>query len=306
MTASSVPPAPHPTSLQRWIIAARPRTLPAASAPVIATIGLALYHGHFRLDPALACLLCALLLQIGANFANDVFDYQKGVDTRDRLGPLRVTQAGLLTQRQVYAGMLVVFGLAALLGVYLAWTAGWPVIAIGVFSILVALAYSGGPYPLGYHGLGEVFVFLFFGLAACCGTYFVLTGAFDPISLWVAVPMGLLTVAILIVNNLRDIETDRATAKRTLAVIFGAEWTRREYIAVIVLAYLAPLLMWVTGSGPVWVLLTYLSIPRALALRKTLYLETGRPLNKALAGTGQLELWYGLLIFAGLVIPLFM
>ena len=304
MSASSAQPVPLLTPLQRWILAARPRTFPAASAPVIATIGLALNRGYFRLAPALACLLCALLLQIGANLANDVFDFKKGVDTHERLGPLRVTQAGLLTQGQVYVGMGVVFGLAALLGVYLAWTAGWPVIAIGVLSILAALAYTGGPYPLGYHGLGEVFVFLFFGLAACCGTFFVLTGAFDLVSLWIAVPLGLLTVAILIVNNLRDIETDRATGKRSLAVVFGAEWTRREYTAVIALAYLVPLLMWITASGPLWVLLVFLSIPRFIALRSTLYHETGRPLNQALAGTGQLELLFGLFLFLGLILPL--
>ncbi len=274
-------------------------------SPVIAAAGMALASGAgFHLGPALACLAAALLLQIGANFANDVFDFQKGVDTHARLGPARVTQSGLLTPRQVKLGMWVVFGLAALLGLYLAWEAGWPVLLIGFLSILAAIAYTGGPYPLGYHGLGEVFVFIFFGLAAVCGTYFVLTGAFSAFSLWAAIPMGLLTVAILIVNNLRDIETDRITGKRSLAVIMGAEWTRREYIAVVGLAYLIPLVMWISGNASIWIMLTLLSFPRFAGLIRVLYHETGRPLNKALAGTGQLELFYGLLFFAGMVIPL--
>jgi 1,4-dihydroxy-2-naphthoate octaprenyltransferase len=277
--------------------------LPASAAPVIAATGLAIHAGKFSPLPALACLLAAVLLQIGANFANDVFDYKKGADTHERLGPTRVTQAGLLTPRQVYAGMAVVFGLAALLGVYLAFVAGWVIIAIGVFSILAALAYTGGPYPLGYHGLGEVFVFLFFGPIAVCGTYFAQAKAFSASSLWVAIPMGLLTIAILVVNNLRDIDTDRAGGKRSLSVRFGAEWTRKEYIGVIGAAYLFPAAMWLSGNASAWVMLTWLSLPYFISLVQTIYRHTGRPLNQALAGTGQLELLFGLLFFAGLLIP---
>ena len=159
--------------IQIWLMAARPRTLPAAVAPVLAASGLAFFDGHFRLGPALAALLGALLIQVGANFSNDLFDYQKGVDTHERLGPTRVTQAGLLTQAQVRVGALLVFALAGLCGVYLALVSGWVVVAIGLLSIAAAVAYTAGPYPLGYNGLGEVFVFLFFGVAAVAGTYYV-------------------------------------------------------------------------------------------------------------------------------------
>src|SRR5512133_3920193 len=207
----------QPGPLQVWTMASRPRTLPAAAAPVIAASAAAFASGHFDPLPALAALLGALLLQIGANFANDVFDYQKGADTAERMGPLRVTAAGLLSPRQVKAGMWVVFGLAALCGLYLALHAGWVVVIIGLLSIVTAIAYTGGPYPLGYHGLGEVAVFLFFGLAAVCGTYYVQALRLDPVAVWTAIPMGLLIVAILVVNNLRDVDTDRATGKMTLA-----------------------------------------------------------------------------------------
>ena len=283
-------------------MASRPRTLPAASAPVIAGSAAAFSSGHFDLLPALAALLGALLLQIGANIANDVFDYQKGVDTAERLGPTRVTASGLLTPGEVKTGMWVVFGLAALCGVYLALHAGWPVIAIGLLSILAAIAYTGGPYPLGYNGLGEVAVFLFFGLAAVCGTYYVQALRLDPIAVWVAVPMGLLTVAILIVNNLRDVETDRASGKMTLAARFGAAWARREYLTVVAAAYLIPLVMWLVGAASPFVLTAWLSLPWFIPLARDIMRLSGRPLNKALGQTGQLELIYGLFLSAGLIL----
>ncbi len=174
-----------PGVFQIWLMASRPRTLPAAAAPVIAGSAAAFSTGHFDLLPALAALFGALLLQIGANYANDVFDYHKGADTAGRVGPVRVTSAGLLTPGQVKAGMWVVFGLAVLCGLYLAIHAGWPVIAIGALSILGAIAYTGGPYPLGYHGLGELAVFLFFGLAAVCGTYYVQSLRIDAVGQYV-------------------------------------------------------------------------------------------------------------------------
>ncbi|MEW6649442.1 MAG: 1,4-dihydroxy-2-naphthoate octaprenyltransferase, partial [Chloroflexota bacterium] len=185
-----------------WLLAARPRTLPAAAAPVLVGSAAAFADGIFRPLPAIAALLGALLLQIGANIANDYFDFKKGADTSERVGPLRVMQAGLLSPRQVIGGMVVVFGLAALVGIYLIAVAGLPVLVIGVVSILAALAYTGGPYPLAYHGLGELFVLLFFGLAAVCGTYYVQARALNAVAVWSALPVGLLAMAILTVNNL--------------------------------------------------------------------------------------------------------
>ncbi len=291
-----------PGKLDVWVLAARPKTLPAATAPVIVGTALAIADGRFRWGPALAALLGALLLQIAANLANDVFDYHKGADTEQRLGPTRVTQAGLLPPHQVMIGMWVVFGLAALIGLYLTWAAGWPVVAIGLLSIAAAVAYTGGPFPLGYHGLGEIAVFIFFGLAAVCGTYYVQAQSLTLAVVLSAVPMGLLSSAILAVNNLRDIETDRAAGKHTLAARFGLRWARFEYLAYLAGAYLIPLIMIVLKLAPWTVLLTLGSVPLAVRLVRQVWGEQGRPLNAVLAGTGQLELVYALLLGLGLII----
>lgn len=292
--------------LRVWWMAIRPRTLPAAVAPVIAASALAFYDGMFRWDAALAALLGALFLQIGANLANDVYDYQKGADTSQRVGPTRVTQAGLLTPAQVKMGVAVVFGLAALCGVYLTLISGWLVIAIGVLSIISAVLYTAGPYPLGYNGLGDLFVFLFFGLAAVAGTYYVHTRTVSLTAVALSVPIGALVVNILVVNNLRDIPTDTLSGKRTLAVRFGADWTRKEYLSLTVLAYLAPLLMALSGLVSPWILLCWLSIPKAIPLVRQIYTESGRALNRTLAGTGQLELLYCLLMALGLALAKFL
>lgn len=288
--------------MQAWIMASRPKTLPAAAAPVIVGSAAAFAAGHFQWIPALAALAGALLLQIGANLANDLFDYKKGVDTAARLGPTRVTQAGLLTPRQVQTGMMVAFGAAALVGVYLILVGGWPILAIGVASILAAIAYTGGPFPYGYHGLGELFVFLFFGLAAVCGTYYVQVGQFSWLALACALPMGWLSTAILIVNNLRDLENDRVSGRKTLAVRFGAAWTRKEYAAMLVCAYLVPPVLWLTGLASPWVMLAWLSLFKVPGLVRAVFHEEGRPLNRILAGTGQLELLFGLFFSLGLAL----
>ncbi|MBN2146825.1 MAG: 1,4-dihydroxy-2-naphthoate polyprenyltransferase [Anaerolineales bacterium] len=285
-----------------WIMAARPKTLPAAAAVTIVGSGAALGEGVFRLGPALAALFIALLLQIGANLANDVYDFYRGADQGGRLGPTRVTQAGLLTPRQVLAGMWLVFGLSALLGLYLAWQAGWVVLILGLVAIISAIAYTGGPYPLGYHGLGDVFVFIFFGLAAVCGTYYVQARAVSALACWAAVSMGLLTVNILVVNNLRDIESDRKIGKRTLAVRWGAGGARLQYAICLALAYALPLLMASLKVASPWVLLTWLTLPQGVRLARFLHQQQGRALNKALAGSGQLELFFGMLFAIGIAL----
>ncbi len=292
----------QPTPLQTWLLAIRPKTLPAAAAPVIVGTAAALSDDLFKPGPALAALLGALLLQIGANLANDVFDFKKGADTTDRLGPVRVTQAGLLSPGQVMAGVWVSFGLAALIGLYLAAVGGWPVVMIGLLSIAAALAYTGGPFPLGYNGLGDLFVFIFFGLAAVGGTYYVQAGTVSALAWWAAVPVGLLAVAIIVVNNLRDIHTDRAAGKKTLAVRLGERGAQVEYILLLAGAYAVPPLMWLTGVSSAWVGLTWLSLPLAWPLVRMILHEKGRPLNRALAGTARLELVYALLFSLGMVI----
>jgi 1,4-dihydroxy-2-naphthoate polyprenyltransferase len=293
---------PQPSKLQIWLLAARPKTLPAAAVPVMVGTAVALSEEVFRFGPALAALLGALLIQIGTNFANDVFDYKKGADTGERLGPMRVTQAGLLAPGQVLAGMWLTFGLAALIGLYLITVGGWPILVVGLLSILSGIAYTGGPFPLGYHGLGDLFVFIFFGLVAVGGTYYVQAGAVSPAAYGAAVPVGLLATAILVVNNLRDIETDRAAGKKTLAVRFGARGAQGEYLLLLGVAYAVPILMPLLGLATPWVLLAWLSLPFVIPLVNLIFTEKGRPLNKALAGTARLELLYGLLFSVGLIL----
>jgi len=289
-----------------WMYAIRPKTLPAAAAPVIVGTALAYRDGAFQFGPAIAALCAALLLQIGANLANDVFDYHKGADTKERLGPVRVTQAGLLTPEQVLKGMWVSFGIAALCGVYLTFVAGWIIVLIGVLSIAAAAAYTGGPYPLGYYGLGDLFVFVFFGLVAVCGTYYVQVGGINSSVLWASIPMGLLITAILVVNNLRDIDTDEGAGKKTLAVRLGVTGTRLEYSFCIFGAYVVPLCMWIVGMELAWISLVLLSSPLALSLVRKIWHERGRDLNPALARTGQLALLYSFLFSAGVILPYLM
>ena len=283
-------------------MAARPKTLPAAAAPVLVGIGVSIHIGAFQLGPALAALLGALFLQIAANYANDYYDFQKGVDTADRLGPVRVTQAGLFTPAQTLRGMWLFFGLAAMTGVYLAVVAGWPVILAGMLSIAIAILYTGGPFPLGYNGLGEFFVFIFFGLVAVCGTVYVQALRIPPIAIWAAAPMGLLADGILSMNNLRDLETDRATGKRTIAATFGMNAARAVYVLELGLALLVLPLMVLFHVSSAWVLLGWLALIPAVGLIRIAYTERGPVLNQALAGTGQMELIFGVAFAIGLIL----
>jgi len=294
--------AKAPTSpFQAWILAIRPKTLPAAAAPVITGSALAWLDGRFDFFPALAALTGALLLQIGSNLANDLYDFERGADAGERMGPVRVTQAGLLTPGEVRRGMWAVFGLAALVGVYLILHAGWVILAIGVAAIISAIAYTGGPFPLGYYGLGDLFVFIFFGLAATAGTYYVQAGAVHASVWWLSIAMGLLIVAILVVNNVRDLEGDRAAGKHTLAVLLGERGARLEYVVCIAGAYLILVALVLSRMMPLGALLALLSVPLAVRMVRMIYHERGRALNKTLAGTGQLALIFSLLLAAGLI-----
>ena len=291
-----------PSLFQIWWLAIRPRTLPAAASGVVMGSALAWYDGSFQFGPAFAALLVALLLQIGSNVANDVFDFERGADTSERQGPLRVTQAGLLSPAQVKRGMYIVFGLAALCGLYLASLRGWIVILIGVAAIISAVAYTGGPFPLGYYGLGDLFVFIFFGVTAVTGTYFVQVGSVSSATWWMSVPVGLIITAILVVNNLRDLENDRKAGKHTLAVVFGEKATKIEYVLCVGIAYLILPVLVFLQTVPVAGLLAWLSLPIAIKTLRTVFTQKGRPLNAALAGTGQVALLYSVLFWAGLVI----
>lgn len=297
------PTAPRPLTRGRaWLLAARPRTLPAAIAPVLVGTALAIRAGEFAWLAALACLLVALLFQIGANFANDLGDFQRGTDVAERVGPLRVTTAGLLSPRQVQWGMVVVFGLAGVGGLYLAWLGGWPILAAGVLSVLAAVAYTYGPFPFGYYGLGDVATFVFFGFVAVVGAYWVQAQA-APALVWIgAAPMGALVTAILVVNNLRDADTDARAGKRTLAVLLGRRGARIEYTLLLALAYVTPLWLWL-GYGFRWpVLAPLLTLPLAWRPLTAVWTVLGPALNKTLAATAQLAVWYALAFAVGIVV----
>lgn len=288
--------------LSVWLLATRPRTLPAAVAPVLVGTAMAIADKSFKCLPALAALAGAVLLQIGVNLANDYFDYVKGVDSVDRLGPIRVTQSGLIPPSRVKAAMIVALGLAATVGVYLILVAGWPVLAIGLASILALLAYSGGPYPLASHGLGDLFVFIFFGPVAVCGTYYVQALHLTWPVILVTIPVGSLITAILVVNNLRDISTDRKADKHTLAVILGNRGARLEYVLLLISAYTMPVILWLAGLASGWVLLPVVSLPMALSMIHVIWQTTGSALNQALARTAGLSLFFSLLLSIGLIL----
>jgi 1,4-dihydroxy-2-naphthoate polyprenyltransferase len=299
-TASASKLGVRPGSLGAWLLASRPKTLSAAAAPVLVGTACASARGQVQWAPALAALFGALLLQIGANFANDVFDFEKGADTAERLGPTRAVQAGLLSARSMRRGMLLVFGLALVIGLYLTYLSGPVILLIGCASIASAIAYTGGPYPLGYHGLGDVFVFIFFGLVAVCGTALVEIGHVPGLAVACAIPVGALATAILVVNNLRDRVTDLGAGKRTLAVRYGRGFALFEYRALLAVSYLIPIGLALSGSAGLEVLLPWLSLPLALKTERAVTATEGRALNPLLAATAKLLAVFGLLFALGL------
>jgi 1,4-dihydroxy-2-naphthoate polyprenyltransferase len=289
------------SSLRIWVMAARVRTLPAAVAPVLVGTSLAIEHGDFD-GIAFACaLLGALFIQVGTNLSNDYSDARRGADTEDRLGPVRVTAGGLVPPQQVLVATYVSFGLAVLCGIYLIVVAGPVLLLIGAASILAGVLYTGGPRPYGYEGLGELFVFLFFGIVAVTGSYYVQVQELPWQAFALAVPVGLIASAILVVNNVRDLETDRRAGKRTLAVRLGRARTRTLYAAMLAAAYLS--LVVVALGLTAWVVLPLATIPLAVRLARTVRTRTDGPsLNGALAGTGALQLAFCVLLCAGVLL----
>ncbi len=284
-----------------WIHAARVPTLAAALVPVAVGSALAAREHSFRLGPAVAALCGAIFIQIGTNLVNDSGDFHRGADTGVRLGPPRALAMGWLTLSEVRAGIFVCFLLATLAGIYLAATAGWPVIAIGIASIAAGVAYTAGPWPLAYHGLGDIFVFIFFGMVAVCGTYYVEARSLTADAALAAIPVGALATAILVVNNLRDLEGDRAAGKRTVAVRVGRRGARAEYLILLAAAYLTPAFLVAAGRAGAWALLPMITAPLALGEgRRVLGREDGPSLNAALFGTARLHVLFGLLFAAGM------
>ena len=296
-----------PGSLRAWWLAARPATLSAAFVPVAVGTACASSVGGTRWGVAAAALFGACMIQIGTNFANDVFDFEKGTDDEDRLGPVRAAQAGWLTPAQIKRGMWLSMGLAVLAGVYLVSLGGWPIVAIGVASVLSGIAYTGGPYPLGYHGLGDVFVMLFFGFVAVCGTEYVqLVGVVEgrslptTLALWSSVPVGAIATAILVVNNLRDRVGDAESGKRTLAVRFGASGARLEYLLLMVATYAVPVHLFSIGLVGSLIFVVFVTMPFAAILTRAVWVDDGAKLNATLTGTAKLLLAYGLLFALGI------
>ncbi|HVO30910.1 MAG TPA: 1,4-dihydroxy-2-naphthoate polyprenyltransferase [bacterium] len=290
-----------PGSARAWLLAARVKTLPAAAAPVLVGSAVAHASGGFRAAPAFAALAGALLIQIGTNFANDVFDFEKGADTEARVGPVRAAQAGLLTPAAMRAGMVAAFLLATACGVYLTAVAGWPIVVIGLLSIASGIAYTGGPWPLGYHGLGDLFVMVFFGFVAVCGTVFVQSHAVPAMAVASALSVGALSTAILVVNNVRDEETDRVAGKRTLAVRLGRRAGVAEYVTLFLLAAAGAGAVAVLRASP-WPLLSLATAPEAVRLVRALVRDRGAALNASLAGTARLLAVFSLLLTLGIVL----
>jgi 1,4-dihydroxy-2-naphthoate octaprenyltransferase len=285
-----------------WLMAARVRTLPAAVAPVLVGTALAVTEDVFRAGAFVAALLGAIFIQVGTNLSNDYSDARRGADTEDRLGPVRVTAGGLVPPRQVLVATYVTFGLAAMCGAYLVAVSGIELLFVGIASIAAGVLYTGGPRPYGYEGLGEVFVFLFFGIVAVAGSTFAQTEEWPWEAFVLAVPVGLLAAAILVVNNLRDIDTDRRAGKRTLAVRLGRERTRTLYGVMVYLAFALAPLPWILGSLSPWLLLPLVVLPLAVPLVRTVRTHTDGPtLNEALARTGLLQLAFCVLLAAGIV-----
>jgi 1,4-dihydroxy-2-naphthoate octaprenyltransferase len=295
------PPLPRPGSAGAWLLACRVKTLPAAVAPVLLGSALALHEGHFRWLPGLLALGGALLLQITSNFANDVLDFEKGADTDERVGPVRAVQAGLLTPRAMKLGLGVVILLLVALGSAFAFLVGPSIIVIGVASIVAALAYTGGPYPLAYLGLGDLFVFLFFGLVAVLGTVHVHGAPITPLAVLFAAAAGALSTNILIVNNVRDRETDKIAGKRTTAVRFGRSFAEWQYTLLAALSFLAPAVAFLFGWAEYPVLLPLLAFPLALKARRHLLEREGALLNPVLGESARVLLVFGVLAALGLV-----
>ena len=301
---SSVPARPvrSRVPLRIWAMAARPRTLPAAIAPVLVGTALAGTEGEFRPVAFCAALLGSIFIQIGTNLSNDYSDARRGADTEERLGPVRVTAGGLVPPRKVLVATWLAFAIAVAAGAYLIALVGWELLAIGAASILAGVLYTGGPRPYGYEGLGELFVFLFFGVVAVTGSYYVQTEELSWLAVALSVPVGLLAAAILVVNNIRDVDTDRRAGKRTLAVRLGRERARRLFVATVTAPFVIVVAIAAVDRRPE-LLLTLLCAPLVPPLVRTVGTRTDGPsLNGALARCGALLALFSILLSAALLL----
>ncbi len=289
-----------------WLSASRPKTLAAAVVPVVTGASIAWNHELFRADTTFVALFCAFAIQIGTNFANDYFDFVKGADTDERLGFERATATGLISPKAMRNATILSMLIAFLAGLYLVWVGGWIILVIGLFSLLFGVLYTGGPYPLGYNGLGDIFVFIFFGIVAVTGTYYVNALEWSSVSFWASIPVGALCVNILVVNNLRDVEQDRVANKRTLGVIFGERVLKIEYTAMLLLSYSTLFYIHLFTPVSYWIYLPVLTLIPAIRLNRTVWNNIDkRLLNGTLGKTALLMMAFGILFSAAFIIDLY-
>jgi len=285
-----------------WILASRPRTLASAVIPVIVGSSIAIHDEVFHPIAALVALICSLLIQIGTNLVNDLFDFLRGSDKKDRIGPQRAAASGLLSKYEMKVGIYFTFGLSFFLGLYLVYLGGIFIFVIGVFSIIAGIVYTAGPFPLAYNGLGDIAVFIFFGLAGTVGTYYVQANEITAMVFWSSIPVGALITNILVVNNYRDREEDHSNGKNTLAVIFGDKFTRIQYVFFMIVSYLILFVVYFTYKKSFLIFLPLLSLPLSIKLIRMIFTLRGRELNKTLDLTAKLSALYGLLFAAGILL----
>ncbi|HRI47406.1 MAG TPA: 1,4-dihydroxy-2-naphthoate polyprenyltransferase [Ignavibacteriaceae bacterium] len=290
------------SNIKIWSIASRPKTLLAAFVPVMVGSSLAYVQNSFKPVSAIIALVCAILIQIATNFTNDLYDFLKGADTKKRVGPTRVLNAGLVSPSQMKLAIFLTFGLAFILGLYLVFQTGYIILLVGIVSIIAGLAYTAGPYPLAYNGLGDVFVFLFFGFVGTVGTYYVQVLSVNGMALLSSIPVGALITNILVVNNYRDIDQDKIAEKNTLAVILGKAFSKFEYIFLLISSFIIPVLFYMYYEISIWIFLPFLTLPLAYKLVYMLFKYTGEELNKTLELTAKFSAIFGLLFSLGIIL----
>lgn len=290
------------TKYGAWVLASRPRTLAAAIVPVIVGSSIAIRDGLFQPLAAFIALLCSVLIQVGTNYVNDLFDFLHGTDKEDRTGPQRAVASGIISVTEMKIGIYISFGLSFVLGMYLVTIGGWFILFLGVISILAGVAYTAGPFPLAYNGLGDIAVFIFFGFVGTVGTYYVQTLTITSMAFWSSVPVGALITNILVVNNYRDREEDRSNGKNTLAVIFGEKFTRFQYLTFMIVSYAILFVVYFTYKKSFWIFLPLLSLPISIKLIRMIFSLRGKELNKTLELTAKLSAIYGLLFAAGILL----
>jgi 1,4-dihydroxy-2-naphthoate octaprenyltransferase len=285
-----------------WLLASRPKTLPAAIAPIFVGTAVAIRGDKLNMLAAFVALVCSILIQIGTNFVNDLYDFLKGTDDENRVGPKRALAEGWITPQQMKQAIYFTFGTTFILGLYLVYHAGWMILLVGIFSIISGYSYTAGPYPLAYNGLGDIFVFLFFGIVATVGTYYVQALEFSTITLIASIPVGLLITNILVVNNYRDVDEDRKKNKNTLAVKFGKSFARSQYLLSLLISYLIPVSLYLFFDFSIYAFIPLVTLPFGIKLIKEMQNLNGESLNETLALTAKLSFIFSFLFSIGIIL----